>query len=93
MTAIAFDTLKFTERLTKTGVPDAQAKAEDIRDTLQTSDLVTRECFDLRLRAELESAKSDIIKWIAGLLLAHAALVATLVKPFSSSSKRSPTKP
>jgi len=32
------------------------------------------------LRAEIESAKYDLIKWIAGLLLAQAGLVAALVK-------------
>ncbi len=36
MTAITFDTLKFVERLTAAGVPDAQAKAEAsaLRDVL-----------------------------------------------------------
>jgi hypothetical protein len=47
---------------------------------MRGSDLVTTEHFDYRLKAEIETAKADIIKWIAGLLLAQAALVATLVK-------------
>lgn len=85
MTVITFDTLKFSERLTQAGVPEAQAKAEAeaIRDALQMPDLVTREYFDLRLKTELATTRSDMIKWIAGLLLAQAALVATLVKLFS----------
>jgi hypothetical protein len=65
----------------------AKAEAEAIRGALLTSDLVTKEFFDYRLTAEIErlkgeieSAKSDMIKRIAGLLLAQAALVATLVK-------------
>ena len=83
MTAIAFDTLKFSERLTKAGAPEeqAEAEAEAIRDALQTSDLVTRKYFDPRLRTELETAKSDIIKWIAGLAFVQIALsVALLLK-------------
>ena len=32
------------------------------------------------LKAELESAKNDLIKWIAGLLLAQAGLVPALVR-------------
>jgi hypothetical protein len=32
------------------------------------------------LKAEIEAAKNDLIKWIAGLLLAQAGLVTALVK-------------
>ena len=82
MASISFDTLAFVERLQAAGVPPEQAKAEAeaIRDALRSSDLVTTEHFDYRLKAETEAAKADMIKWIAGLLLAQAALVATLVK-------------
>ena len=41
---------------------------------------VTRDYFDVNLKAEIESAKADIIKWVAGLLFAQAAVVATMVK-------------
>jgi len=40
------------------------------------SELVTKDY----LKAEIESAKNDGIKWMAGLLLAQAGLVMALVK-------------
>jgi len=84
MASISFDTPAFVERLQAAGVSPEQAKAEAeaeaIRDALRGSDLVATEHFDYRLKAEIETAKDDVIKWIAGLLLAQAALVATLVK-------------
>ncbi|MBF0264077.1 MAG: DUF1640 domain-containing protein [Gammaproteobacteria bacterium] len=46
------------------------------KDSLQESDLVTNQ----HLSLELERTKSDMIKWVAGLLLAQAALIAALVK-------------
>jgi hypothetical protein len=55
------------------------AQAEAIADAFReatSEDLVTRDYLDARL----EAAKGDIIKWVAGLLLAQAALVAALVK-------------
>lgn len=33
-----------------------------------------------QITSEIERAKADIIKWVAGLLIAQAAVVATLVK-------------
>ena len=35
---------------------------------------------ELATKADLESQKADIVKWVAGLLVAQAALVAALVK-------------
>ena len=40
------------------------------------TELVTKDY----LKAEIETAKNDLIKWIAGLLLAQAGLVTALVK-------------
>jgi hypothetical protein len=34
----------------------------------------------MHLKAEIEASKADMIKWIAGLLIAQAGLVAALVK-------------
>lgn len=78
MTTISFDTRKFVERLKAADIPEAQAKAEAealgevLADTIQIRELATK--------GDLELAKADIIKWVAGLLLAQAALVASLVK-------------
>ncbi|MGH8562743.1 MAG: DUF1640 domain-containing protein [Gammaproteobacteria bacterium] len=78
MTAVTFDTLKFVETLKAAGVSEAQAKAiaQAFRDAQGEVELVTK----ADLRAELAELKVDLIKWVAGLLLAQAALVATLVK-------------
>lgn len=82
MAAITFDTLKYVERLEKAGVPREQAKAEAEAEALVevlssgVQDLVTNERFDSRLSTQT----AEIIKWVAGLLIAQAALVAALVK-------------
>ena len=77
MATITFDTLKFAKRLEASGLPSAQAEAiaEPFNDATGT-ELVTKDY----LKAEIEAAKSDLIKWIAGLLLAQAGLVTALVK-------------
>jgi broad-specificity NMP kinase len=85
MTTLTFDTLKFANRLKAAGVPPAQAEAEAealaevLADALKTSDLATRTDVET-LRREIAEAKADIIKWLAGLLIAQAAVVAALVK-------------
>jgi len=78
MSTATFDTLKFVRKLTDAGIPreQAEAEAEALVDALGGADLVTKAYLDARL----ESAKADIIKWLAGLLLAQAGLVAALVK-------------
>ncbi len=76
MTTVTFDTLAFARKLVSAGLPPEQAEAiaEAFRDATG-EDLVTCEHLDARL----EAAKSDIIKCVAGLLLAQAVLIATLV--------------
>lgn len=78
MATITFDTLKFVERLKAAGVPESQAKAE--AEALTEALAKTIAIRDLATKADLESFKSDLIKWVAGLLLAQAAIVAALVK-------------
>lgn len=78
MATITFDTLKFVERLKAAGVPESQAKAE--AEALTEALAETIAIRDLATKADLESLKADIIKWVAGLLLAQAAVVAALVK-------------
>jgi hypothetical protein len=82
MTAITFDTLKFVERLKAAGVPDAQAKAEveALSEALPEVHRETIAIRELATKSDLESLKADLVKWMAGLLLAQAAVVATLVK-------------
>lgn len=77
MGTITFDTLKFVENLEAAGVPSAQAKAMALVFKEATGEeLVTKDF----LKAEIEASKNDLIKWVAGMLLAQAALIAALVK-------------
>ena len=87
MTTITFDTMKFARTLKDAGVPERQAEAfaEAFRDATN-DELVTRGHLDDRLattqanlEARIEAAKADIVKWVAGLLIAQAALIASLV--------------
>ena len=77
MSTITFDTLKFTKTLEKAGLPPAQAEAiaEAFRDATG-EELVTKDYLDARL----EASKNDLIKWVAGMLIAQAALIAALVR-------------
>ncbi len=84
MTAVTFDTLKFAKKLEAAGLPTPQAEAiADAFREATSEQLVTRDYLDSRLegiKSGIEAAKGDIIKWVAGLLIAQAALVAALVK-------------
>ena len=88
MTTVTFDTLRFAKTLEASGLPKPQAEAiADAFREATSEQLVTRDYLDARLsvvkadlRADIEAIKGDIIKWVAGLLLAQAALVAALVK-------------
>jgi hypothetical protein len=77
MSAVTFDTLRFAKKLEAAGLPTPQAEAiADAFREATSEEPVTRDYLDARL----EAAKGDLIKWVAGLLLAQAALVAALVK-------------
>ncbi len=85
---IAFDTLAFAKRLKNAGVPEKQAEvqaeafAEIIEDRIASKqdikDLELTMKQDLKLA--LANTRVEIIKWVAGMLVAQAAIVATLVK-------------
>ncbi len=66
MATITFDTLALAEKLKAAGFDAAQ------------DNMVTRDYLDARLSEN----KVDLIKWIAGMLLAQAGLIAALVKLF-----------
>ncbi len=78
MATVTFDTLKFMKRLKSAGVPEQQAKAEvealvdAFNETISGRKLATKHY--------LESMKVDLIKWIAGMMLAQAGIIAALVK-------------
>ncbi|WP_440862512.1 DUF1640 domain-containing protein [Symbiopectobacterium purcellii] len=98
MATLVFDTHAFVKKLTTAGMPEAQAEilaqeqANLIENRLATKlDIVTLEKnIEMQLSkirsdvdTKIETTKSDIIKWVAGLLIAQAALVATLLKLFT----------
>lgn len=89
MDSATFDTHRFVRRLRDAGFEERQAEAvaDAFREAHAGTRPVAREYLDAKLdglgatlRAEIEAAKSDLVKWVAGLLLAQAALVAALVK-------------
>lgn len=66
MTAVAFETLRFVRTLReKAKLPSEQAEglADAMAEALQ-GDLVTKS----DLRAELAETRSEIIRWVAGLI-------------------------
>ena len=73
MGSIAFDTLKLARRLAAAGVPASQAEA--LAEALSEG-IVTREHLDARL-AEL---RTELVKWMGGLLLGQTAVISALVK-------------
>ena len=77
MATAIFDTLAYAKKLKNAGVPENQAEihAEAIVELIDEQ-LATKK--DLQI---LESnVTSRIIRWVAGMLVAQAAIVATLVK-------------
>jgi hypothetical protein len=77
LTTVTFDTLKFAKKLEAAGFAPAQAEAiSDAFREATSEQLVTRDYLDARLSA----MQAEMVKWMAGLLLAQAALVAALVK-------------
>jgi hypothetical protein len=79
-----FDTLQYAKRLQEAGVPTRQAEiqAEMLAEVVQGELATKRDLKEIETRLELkiETIKSETVKWVAGLLLAQAALIATLVK-------------
>jgi len=84
MSTIPFDTLKFTKRLEAAGMSSEHAEAiAEAFGEATGSELVTKDFLrgELQaLRADFAASKYDLIKWMAGLLLAQAGLVTALVK-------------
>ncbi|MGI8739356.1 MAG: DUF1640 domain-containing protein [Gammaproteobacteria bacterium] len=91
MATVTFDTHRYISRLKQGGVPEEQANAfaSALADALATAtdDLVTRDYLDAKLaelrgelRVEMHDMKADIIKWMAGLLILQAGVIAALVK-------------
>ncbi len=73
----SFDTLAVFERLKSADLTETAAKeiAEVLKDVTETN-LVTKIDLDLAL----ERTKSDLIKWVAGLMIAQSGVIIALIK-------------
>lgn len=78
------DTLRIYERLRKASLEDSAAKeiASVFKETVEDQ-LATKADLE-RVKMELESSiaqsKAETVKWVAGMLVAQAAIIAGLVK-------------
>jgi len=79
MSAITFDTLKYANRLKAAGMDPrlAEEQAEALADALteQTQLASKTDLVELRMatKADLADAKTDLIQWVAGMLVCCAA--------------------
>jgi hypothetical protein len=92
MATITFDTHKFIRKLESGGftAEQAEAVADAFKDASSEAELATKRDMELlrqdqrelelRIEAKINDIKFDMVKWIAGMLLAQAGLVAALVK-------------
>lgn len=80
MATITFDTLAYAKKMKAAGFTDQQAElqAEALQEILGT-ELATKGDI-AEVRKDIAEAKAETIKWVAGMLVAQAAIVATLVK-------------
>ena len=89
--AIAFDTHRFVKRLTGCGFTEQQAETlADEQVALLNGNLATRadiarieagmDALRQETRAAIEAAKSDLLKWLFGALIAQGGLIVALVK-------------
>jgi hypothetical protein len=77
MATAIFDTLAYAKKLKNAGVPENQAEIHaDAIAELIDEQLATKK--DLQILESNVTAR--IIRWVAGMLVAQAAIVATLVK-------------
>ena len=77
MASITFDTLAYVKRLKAAGVPEAQAEIQ--AETF--AEIIDEKVATKQVLAILEAnVTTKIIKWVASMLVAQAAIVATLVK-------------
>ena len=76
MATAIFDTLAYAKKLKSAGVPENQAEihAEAI------AGLIDEQLAKKNLQILEANVTSRIIRWVAGMLVAQAAIVATLVK-------------
>jgi hypothetical protein len=76
--------LAYVKKLRSAGVPEKQAEiqAETFAEILEERVATKQDLkeLELALKHDLANIKAEIIKWVAGMLVAQAAIVATLAK-------------
>ena len=85
MTTVTFDTHLFVRTIQASGIPENQAEAlaEAFRVAQSNVELATKGDLgelEYRLKTAINESKVDMIKWVSGLMLAQAAVIAALVK-------------
>lgn len=84
MSVVTFDTLEFVETLKQAGIPENQARAqsEALKKVLH-AEVATKqdmENMELKIKADIETAKSEIIKWNTGTLLVATGIFVAISK-------------
>jgi hypothetical protein len=77
---VNIDTLSIYERLKRVELSDEVAKelSQILKDNAQQ--IIEQQKEELATKYDLSAMKVELIKWVAGMLIAQAAIVATLVK-------------
>ena len=77
---VNIDTLSIYERLKSVNLDDKVAK--EISQILKDNaiSIVEQQKEELATKYDLSLMKNELVKWVAGMLIAQAAIVATLVK-------------
>lgn len=77
MSAITFDTLKFTKRLKESGLPEAQAEAisEAFVDAQGQLDLVTKQDLEIAVK----TLEANLTRWIISAGVLQTVLIAGLL--------------
>lgn len=85
MTAITFDTLKFTKTLERAGLPSEQAEAiaEAFKDANGEAEIATKRDIE-HLEGKIAEMKFDLLKWIVGLALAQFGVLVGILLKFSN---------
>ena len=75
--AISFDTLAYAKKLIAVGVPEKQAEvqAEALLEMVDEHLATKRDLKEMEYKIT-----AGIVKWVAGMLVAQAAIIAALVK-------------
>jgi len=77
---VNIDTLSIYERLKNANLDDKIAReiSQILKDN--TQQIIEQQKEKLATKYDLINMKTELIKWVAGMLVAQAAIVATLVK-------------